>query len=115
MMEEVLRVYEKWNTRISTALLNKWIRAFCKVQRMPSEDGKFLKIRYLMQVKTRPPSFYLYVNDRHIIKENYLKFIRHSIIKEFGLQGVPVRILVRDTKLVHSRRGGSLSGSSFYT
>lgn len=48
VMEEVLRVYEKWNTRVSTGLLNKWIHEFSKVQRMPSENGRRLKLKYLM-------------------------------------------------------------------
>ena len=48
VMEDVMRVYEKWNTRVSTGLLNKWITEFNKVQRMPSESGKRLKLKYLM-------------------------------------------------------------------
>lgn len=48
IMDEVLRVYEKWNTRVSTGLLNKWIWAFSKVQKMPTDKGKMLKMRYLM-------------------------------------------------------------------
>ena len=48
VMEEVLRVYEKWNTRVSTGLLNKWIHEFSKVQRMPSENGRRLKLKYLL-------------------------------------------------------------------
>lgn len=48
IMDEVLRVYEKWNTRVSTGLLNKWIWAFSKVQKMPADKGKMLKMRYLM-------------------------------------------------------------------
>jgi GTP-binding protein len=47
-MTEVMRVYEKWNTRVSTGLLNKWIYEFSKVQRMPSDEGKKLKLKYLM-------------------------------------------------------------------
>ena len=48
VMDEVLRVYEKWNTRVSTGLLNKWLFAFSRVQRMPADNGKRLKLRYLM-------------------------------------------------------------------
>ncbi len=48
ILDEVMRVYEKWNTRVSTGLLNKWLFAFARVQKMPSEEGKVLKLRYLM-------------------------------------------------------------------
>lgn len=71
IMDEVLRVYEKWNTRVSTGLLNKWIHAFQKVQRMPTLNGKMLKMRYLMQIKTRPPTFFLYVNSKRIMEQNF--------------------------------------------
>mmetsp|Transcript_20638 Transcript_20638/g.28458 ORF Transcript_20638/g.28458 Transcript_20638/m.28458 type:complete len:101 (-) Transcript_20638:161-463(-) len=97
-MDEVLRVYEKWNTRVSTGLLNQWIRAFCKVQRMPSDNGKILKIRYLMQIKTRPPTFFLFVNNKRLVSDNFERFLRNSICDEFGFEGVPIRILVRDNR-----------------
>jgi len=66
-------------------------------------------MKYLMQIKSRPPTFYLYVNDRSIVDENFLRFLRHSLIKEFNLEGVPVRVLVRDVSLVSRTKGGSNS------
>lgn len=93
-----MRVYEKWNTRVSTGLLNKWMYAFAKVQKMPTEEGKVLKLRYMMQIKTRPPTFFLYVNNKKLMTENFERFVRNSIAEEFGFEGVPIRILVRDNK-----------------
>jgi GTP-binding protein len=98
IMDEVLRVYEKWNTRVSTGLLNKWLHAFTTVQKMPSDQGKMLKLRYLMQIKTRPPTFFLFANNKRLIEANFEAFVRNSISKEFGFQGVPVRILLRDSR-----------------
>lgn len=66
VMNEVLRVYEKWNTRISTGLLNKWLLQFNKVQKMPHENGKQLKIKYIMQIKCRPPTFFVFCNRKRI-------------------------------------------------
>ena len=99
ILDEVMRVYEKWNTRVSTALLNKWIHAFQKAQLMPSVEGKTLKLRYMMQIKTRPPTFFLYVNSKRLVSDSFEKFVRNSISKEFGFQGCPIRILIRDNKL----------------
>jgi GTP-binding protein len=45
VMDEVMRVYEKWNTRVSTGLLNKWIYQFQRVQKMPTDMGRTLKLR----------------------------------------------------------------------
>ena len=113
IMDEVMRVYEKWNTRVSTGLLNKWIHAFSKVQKMPSDQGKTLKMRYMMQIKTRPPTFFLYVNNKRLVNEDFERFIRNSIAKEFGFEGVPVRVLVRDNKMQYARKGYSnLSASA---
>ena len=78
IMDEVLRVYEKWNTRISTRLLNKWLHAFAQVQQMPSDDqGRHLKMRYLMQIKQRPPTFFLYVNNKNIMIDNFERFLKN--------------------------------------
>ena len=98
IMDEVLRVYEKWNTRVSTGLLNKWMHAFSKVHKLPSDEGKMLKMRYLMQIKVRPPTFFLYVNNKKLMTDNFEQFVRTSISKEFAFLGVPVRILVRDSR-----------------
>jgi len=72
IMDEVMRVYEKWNTRVSTGLLNKWIYEFNKVQRMPSDQGKHLKLRYLMQIRTRPPTFFVFCNRKSLMTDNFL-------------------------------------------
>ena len=98
IMEEVMRVYEKWNTRVSTGLLNKWIMEFNKVQRMPSDKGRRPKLKYLMQIRTRPPTFFIFVNQRNLMSDNFLTFLRNCIIEEFGFAGVPIRILVRDSR-----------------
>ena len=104
VMDEVLRVYEKWNTRVSTGLLNKWMHAFQKVQRMPTEGGKMLKMRYLMQIKTRPPTFFLFVNRKNLVTDNYEHFLRNSLAKEFGFVGTPIRILLRDNRSQYAKR-----------
>ena len=104
ILDEVMRVYEKWNTRVSTGLLNKWVHAFARVQHMPSEEGKVLKLRFLMQIKTRPPTFFLYVNNKQLMTDNFERFLSHSIAKEFGFEGVPLRILVRDNKMQYAKK-----------
>jgi GTP-binding protein len=103
-MDEVLRVYEKWNTRVTTSLLNKWLMAMKRVHKMPGVDGKFLNIRYIMQIKSRPPTFFIFVNDTKLLLEVYKRFIRNSIIKEFGFEGVPVRLLFRDNMYIYTHR-----------
>lgn len=104
IMDEVLRVYEKWNTRVSTSLLNKWLTAMKRVHKMPGMGGKHLKIRYIMQIKARPPTFFIFVNDINLVPEVYKRFLRNSLIKEFGFEGVPVRLLFRDNKYMYDTK-----------
>jgi len=112
IMDEVMRVYEKWNTRVSTGLLNKWLHSFARVQKMPTDMGRVLKLRYIMQIKTRPPTFFIYVNDKNLVDDNFERFLRNSIASEFGFEGVPVRLLLRDSKAQYARRGGASLGAS---
>lgn len=71
VMDEVLRVYEKWNTRVSTNLLNKWLTAFKRVQPMPQINGMHLNMRFLSQISVRPPCFFIFVNRRKIIDSRF--------------------------------------------
>jgi GTP-binding protein len=71
---------------------------------MPSEDGKVLKMRYLMQIKTRPPTFFLYVNSKNLVSQNFERFMRNSIALEFGFEGVPIRILLRDSRSQYAKK-----------
>ena len=103
IMDEILRVYEKWNTRVSTGLLNKWLNAFKKVQAMPNDKGLHLNLRFLSQISVRPPCFFLFVNRRSLLSTRFQRHLRASIVKEFGFEGVPVRLLVRDSKLVFAK------------
>lgn len=65
---------------------------------MPTDMGRILKLRYIMQIKTRPPTFFIYVNDKNLVDDNFDRFLRNSIASEFGFEGVPVRLLIRDSK-----------------
>jgi GTP-binding protein len=95
-MELVIKTYDKWNIRISTGYLNRWLGAFKKVQSLPSGGGERLSIKYMAQIKSRPPTFYVFVNNKELMKINYLKNFRNALAKEFGIEGIPIRILLRD-------------------
>ena len=58
-----------------------------------------------MQIKTRPPTFFIYVNNKNLVTDNFERFLRNSIAGEFGFEGVPVRILIRDNKMQYARKG----------
>ena len=96
-MNYVLDSYEKWNIRISTGTLNDWLNRFKKVQNTPTDGGNRLKIRFVSEVKARPPTFVVFVNDKSLFKPNYMRFMRQKLGEEFGLEGTPIRFIVRET------------------
>ena len=99
LLNDMIHLYDSWNLRIGTGLLNRWLDSFKKVQNLPTEHGSLLKIKYITQIKARPPTFYVFVNDKSLMKENYYKNFSNSLCAEFGLSGVPVRIIFRDKHL----------------
>ena len=66
---------------------------------MPTGAERTLKLRYIMQIKTRPAIFYAYANDNNLIDDNFERFLRNSISEEFRFEGVPIRLLLHDNKL----------------
>lgn len=115
ILKTVQEAYTHWNARISTGLLNIWLKKFKKVQKLPTERMKKLKILYVVQIKTRPPTFSVFVNDLGMTDDNYIKFMKRHLAEEFKLLGSPIRLIFRGTKykylkkkvekLVHGSRG----------
>ena len=95
VMQAVRQIYEVWNTRISTAALNRFLDAQLAQHTPPLVKGRRLKIKYITQAKTRPPSFALFVNQKEFIPESYLRYLVNGMREEFGLPGVPIRLLLR--------------------
>lgn len=80
---------------------------------MPQINGMHLNMRFLSQISVRPPCFFFFVNRRKIIDARFERHIRASLIKEFGFEGVPVRILFRDSKLIFQKGEKNLSLETF--
>ena len=89
-------VNEQNSMRISTSLLNQVINEAIAIVQPPTDKGKRLKIFYGTQVSTRPPTFVLFVNNKEIFHFSYERYIINQIRKEFGLEGTPIRIIIRE-------------------
>lgn len=96
LMSAVLKVYGRWNTRIPTAPLNKW---FSDVQEQnPAPLGKNkrrIKLKFITQAKSRPPSFFIFSSNPEGLPESYLRYLTNSLRDTFNLGGIPIRITVR--------------------
>ena len=98
-VREVLKfsrqVSEERKKIISTSELNKFLEYITKKYPPPSENGKFLKIKYITQISHSPPLFALYCNFPHLFSINYKRYIENQIRENFGFIGSPIRISFR--------------------
>jgi len=87
-----------WNTRISTATLNRFLGEALQRHATPAISGRRVRIRYMTQRKARPPSFTLFGNQLGALPEAYLRYLSNGLREAFGLKGTPLRFSVRNSK-----------------
>ncbi len=91
LMEAVSEIYATWNRRVSTGQLNRWLEDMEMNHPPPITSGRRIKLRYMTQIKTRPPTFALWVNKPVNLPDSYQRFLTHGLREQFHLQGVPIR------------------------
>jgi len=96
LLSAVIKVYEKWNVRIPTAPLNKWFRDVQDQNPAPlGKNKRRIKLKYITQAKTRPPSFYIFSSNPEGLPDSYLRYLTNQLRDTFKLHGIPIRISVR--------------------
>ncbi|HEY9079630.1 ribosome biogenesis GTPase Der [Magnetovibrio sp.] len=95
ILDAVLDVFEVWNRRVSTAKLNRWLEHILEHHQPPLIGGRRVKVRYMTQPKTRPPTFALFVSHAKGLPESYVRYMSNAIREDFDLWGVPLRVVVR--------------------
>lgn len=98
IFKESLVVYSKWSISIKTSLLNRWLRDSITNNPPALYNGRQVKIKFISQDKTRPPTFNLWVNLKSGIYNQYLVFLRNQIYKTFSLWGVPIKFNIKVSK-----------------
>ncbi len=98
LMSAVLDAHETWNRRVATPELNRWLAAAVDAHPPPLVKGRRIKLRYMTQTKTRPPTFQLFGNQLDMLPEPYLRYLVNSMRERFDLPGVPIRVLLRKGK-----------------
>ena len=96
LFETINMVYEQNGRRVTTGMLNEMLAyATARVQ-PPSDKGKRLKIYYMTQVSTRPPTFASFVNRADLYHFSYQRYLENQIRETFGLDHTPIRMLTRE-------------------
>ena len=92
----VLKAHEVWNRRISTARLNRWLAVMTESHPPPAPGGRRIRLRYMTQVKTRPPSFVVKSTYTDKLPESYLRYLVNGLRVDFDMPGTPIRLMLRD-------------------
>ena len=95
IMPTIDETLERWNTRVPTAQLNRWLEEALSRHPPPLVKGRRLKLRYMTQAKTRPPGFVLFTTRPAEMPGDYLRYLTNSLRESFGLEGIPLRLLLR--------------------
>lgn len=101
--QRVNKLYETINNvanqnamRVSTSMLNQVLNEAIAIVQPPTDKGKRLKIYYMTQATTKPPTFVVFVNNKDLFHFSYERYLINQIRKEFGMQGTPIRMIVRE-------------------
>ena len=96
LFEQIAYVYAQSTMRISTGKLNEILGAATARVQPPTDKGKRLKIYYMTQASVCPPTFVFFVNNAHLFHFSYQRYLENQIREVFGLEGTPVRFIIRE-------------------
>jgi GTP-binding protein len=98
LLAAAFEVREIWSKRVTTGQLNRWFEDAVEKNPPPAPSGKRIKLRYITQVNTRPPSFVLFGTRVDQLPDSYLRYLVNGIRRELGFGAVPVRLQARASR-----------------
>ncbi len=99
LMHAVFSIYDVWNKRVSTARLNAWLDLMVAAHPPPlTGSGRRIRLRYMTQVKSRPPTFAIWASRPEELPDSYQRYLVNGLREDFGFEGVPLRLQFRKGK-----------------
>ncbi|MEW4468069.1 ribosome biogenesis GTPase Der [Parasphingorhabdus sp. JC815] len=98
LMKAAFNTRRVWSQRVATGKLNRWFEDAIEDNPPPAPGGKRIKLRYITQAKTRPPSFVIFGTRVDDLPESYRRYLINGIRRQLGFGGVPVRLIIRSPK-----------------
>jgi GTPase len=95
LMEACIAAAEVWSRRVSTSKINRWLEFALSQNPPPTASGRRIKIRYMTQVKSRPPHFALFGNQLDKLPASYTRYLVNGMRADFDLPGTPIRLSLR--------------------
>ena len=93
--EAIMKAYDVWNRRVTTAHLNRWLSGMVEAHPPPAPQGKRIKLRYMTQAKTRPPGFVVMCSHPDKVPESYSRYLVNALRVDFDMPGTPIRLYMR--------------------
>ena len=103
LMTAVLAASETWNRRVATGDLNRWLEGVQQKHPPPLVSGRQLRLRYITQVNTRPPTFALFASRPGELPDSYRRYLVNALRRDFDLPGTPIRMMLRKGQNPYAR------------
>jgi GTP-binding protein len=98
LMQAVVDIHAVWNKRVPTSALNRWLAEVAAAHPPPAVSGRRIRLDYLTQPKSRPPSFVLFMSRTDAVPDAYRRYLVNSLREVFALPGTPIRLTLREKK-----------------
>jgi GTP-binding protein len=108
----VEKAHDIWNTRISTARLNRWLTGMVEAHPPPAPGGRRIKLRYMTQAKTRPPGFVVMCSHPDKLPESYSRYLVNGLRDDFDMPGTPIRLHMRSQSAKNPYKNKKKAGPS---
>jgi GTP-binding protein len=96
LMQAVIDAHEVWNRRTTTSALNRWLSGVVSAHPPPAVSGRRIRLDYVTQPKSRPPTFVLFASRADKVPDQYKRYLVNSLRETFDLPGTPVRLTLRE-------------------
>ena len=104
LMQAVIDAHAVWNTRVPTSALNRWLPEVVAAHPPPAVSGRRIRLDYVTQAKSRPPSFVLFLSRADAVPDAYRRYLVNSLRESFDLPGTPIRLTLREKRNPYAKR-----------
>src|SRR5262245_1340227 len=104
LMRAVVDAHAVWNRRVGTSALNRWLADVVASHPPPAVSGRRIRLDYVTQPKSRPPSFVLFTSRADAVPDAYRRYLVNSLRESFDLPGTPIRLTLREKKNPYDKR-----------
>lgn len=105
LLDKVLDTFNIWHRRVPTSPLNRWLERMESLHQPPMASGRPNRLRYITQIKAKPPTFGLWVSRPADLPDSYVRYLTNGLREEFNLPGIPIRLNLKKSKNPYADAG----------